>query len=230
MTRIVILGNSLSMPRPKDGIKYSDIYAYKLIKSGFEVINRSRRINDIEIQSLEQNIVDDVDDLSPDYLVVHLGIVDCAPRLFSKGNRRILGLLPDFIVNKIITTLSRYRSTITKIRKITFVDVDLFEVLLRLMIVRIKKNNPNINIFILKILQTNKRNIGRSHNFDINIQKYNDVIEKVSREFRLSTKVIDPNFFYDGLLKDGIHINKGMHKYISDQVLQSISKVSAEYN
>jgi hypothetical protein len=170
-----------------------------------------------------------VDDLNPDYVVVHLGIVDCAPRLFSKSNRRILGLLPDLVVNKIITIFSKHRSTITKIRKITFVNIDLFEVCLRLMLVRIRKNNPNTNIFLLKILQTNRKNIKRSYNFDINIQKYNDVIEKVSCEFRSSMKVIDPNFYYEGLLKDGIHINRGMHGYISDQILQNIGKVATEY-
>ena len=206
MSRLVILGNSLSMPRPGDRIMYEDIYPYILANPDLEVINRSKRVNDIEIQSMEQNIVDDVDDLRPDYLVIHLGIVDCAPRIFSKNNRKLLSLLPGSVVNYIVRFVSKHRYAITKSRRISFVDIELFETCLRNMLIRIRKKTPHINIIILKILQTNKRNIERSYNFDSNIEKYNNVIERVSHEFNLFVKLIDINKHNDGLLEDGIHI------------------------
>ena len=103
LNRIIILGNSLSIPRPDDQVDYVNTYPYILVKSGYEVINRSRRINDIEIQSTEQNMLDDVDYLRPDYVVIHLGIVECAPRIFSKKNYRLRPLHKSTQIIPIIT-------------------------------------------------------------------------------------------------------------------------------
>ena len=131
--RIVVLGNSLPIPRPEDGVGYHDTYPYILTSMGFEVINKSKRINDIEIQSIETNLLDDVDAFQPNYLIMHFGIVDCSPRLFTKNNRKLLGILPNIITNNIIIFFSKYRYAITRFRKI---------------IVRVKKNNKNIKNII----------------------------------------------------------------------------------
>ena len=129
--RIVVLGNSLPIPRPEDGVGYHDTYPYILTSMGFEVINKSKRINDIEIQSIETNLLDDVDAFQPNYLIMHFGIVDCSPRLFTKNNRKLLGILPNIITNNIIIFFSKYRYAITRFRKITYVSIESFEDIFR---------------------------------------------------------------------------------------------------
>jgi len=222
LNRIIILGNSLSIPRPDDQVDYVNTYPYILVKSGYEVINRSRRINDIEIQSTEQNMLDDVDYLRPDYVVIHLGIVECAPRIFSKKNRAYLRILPSKIRNFIINFLSKYREIITKHRKINYVDIVSFEANFIQVINRIHSRNPSIKIVVININNTNMYNNKRSYGFNSNINNYNDVINKLPFKFPINLYVINTNLHKGGLLNDGIHINSVMHKYISDQILSII--------
>lgn len=58
--RIVILGDSLSMPHPEEGVEYEDTYPYllwdSLLNKGYEVICRSKRANDTKIQTLSENL------------------------------------------------------------------------------------------------------------------------------------------------------------------------------
>jgi len=89
MEIITILGDSLDMPRLNENILYKDTYAYKLdslLGNDYLVINRSRRANTILEQANRQNINDDILSSESEYFIIHLGIVDCAPRLFSKKN------------------------------------------------------------------------------------------------------------------------------------------------
>jgi hypothetical protein len=141
--RIVILGDSLSMPRPNEGIILEYTYSYLLNKS-FEVINKSKRVNDTKLQILEQNILDDIDYLNPD-IIIYLGIVDCAPRLLSRNESRLINILPNKLRKIIINFLSKYRLFFTKLRNIQYVNMNSFkkntELLLNLCI---KKNNSYI--------------------------------------------------------------------------------------
>lgn len=215
MKRIVILGDSLSMPRPNEGIEYEDTYPYLLSKMGYEVICRSKRANDTKIQTIEQNILDDVVYLKPNILIIHLGIVDCAPRLFSKFERKLLSLLPKIIRIPIINFFSKRRAFFTKIRQISYVNLKSYESNLEKLINRSKKIVEKI--IIIKIKNTTNENDSRSFNFNKKIDKYNNVLDKLSKKYD-GIFLIDPNNFEDGLLNDGIHINKNMHKYIASEV------------
>jgi len=206
--RIVVLGNSLPIPRPEDGVGYHDTYPYILTSMGFEVINKSKRINDIEIQSIETNLLDDVDAFQPNYLIMHFGIVDCSPRLFTKNNRKLLGILPNIITNNIIIFFSKYRYAITRFRKI---------------IVRVKKNNKNIKIIVINITQTNEENRRKSYGFSSNISKYNKIFSKLECDFGPYLTLIDSNLYKNGLLKDGIHINTGMNRYLACKISKIIN-------
>jgi lysophospholipase L1-like esterase len=217
--RIVIIGDSLAMPRPEEGVEYEDTYPYLLFKKGYEVINRSRRANDIKIQTIEQNILDDVIYLKPDVLVIHLGIVDCAPRIFKRYEKRIINILPSLMKKLIINICSKYRYFITKYRKITYVNEREFEE----NIIKIIETAKSISkqIIIIKILNTLERNDKRSYNFNKNIQKYNKILEKIANKYNI--ELIDPNSFgKNGLLKDGIHINKQMHQYLFNKIKEKI--------
>ena len=206
--RIVVLGNSLPIPRPEDGVGYHDTYPYILTSMGFEVINKSKRINDIEIQSIETNLLDDVDAFQPNYLIMHFGIVDCSPRLFTKNNRKLLGILLNIITNNIIIFFSKYRYAITRFRKI---------------IVRVKKNNKNIKIIVINITQTNEENRRKSYGFSSNISKYNKIFSKLECDFGPYLTLIDSNLYKNGLLKDGIHINTGMNRYLACKISKIIN-------
>ena len=105
--RIVIVSDSLSMPRPSEqpiSLLYEETYPYllkKQLNNEYEIINRGRRSNTVIDQCNDQNIFDDILYFYPKFVVVHLGICDCAPRLFSKrfGKYIIGNIRPAFLRN-----------------------------------------------------------------------------------------------------------------------------------
>jgi len=217
--RIVVLGDSLSMPRP--GIDYEDTYPYLLQTKGYEVICRSKRGNDTNIQTLEQNILDDLIFLNPDIVVVHLGIVDCAPRLFSRKEQRVLSFLPTYLRNKIINFFSKRRFYFTKLRNLSYVSENKFTKNLNSLIDRI--DNSRKQIILIKILNTTSENEKKSFGFKEKINTYNDILQKLAIENNIT--IIDPNYCEDSLSEDGIHITCEMNEYLKDKLFKAITKV-----
>lgn len=208
--RIIILGDSLAMPRPDDNIKYEDTYSYLLQNNNCEVINRSKRSNDSKIQTNSQNILDDIVYLNPNIVIIHLGIVDCAPRLFTRNEARVLSVMPNYLSKIIISFFSKYRYIFTKIRQISYVGEVHFKKNLEYLIKKLQ--SLDIDILIIKILETNQENIRRSYKFEENIHRYNLIISKISHNYNI--REIDINGYDNILLKDGIHINKSGHNAI----------------
>ena len=80
--KILCIGDSLTLPR--NGVNYEDTWFY-LIKQNFlnfEFISSFKR-------AITSNILNEHDSLelySPDYAIIQLGIVDCAPRLIKEAS------------------------------------------------------------------------------------------------------------------------------------------------
>lgn len=228
MSRIVILGDSLSMPRPSDGILFEYTFPHLLHKEGYEVINRAGRANDTKRQIQVQNLKDDIQWLNPDCVVIYLGIVDCAPRIFTRTESILLNLFPHILKQKIINVASKYRYHITRYRKKTYVGSNEFKLNLEL----IAKEAKDIcqNIIFINIANTNEVNEKKSFDFKRNISLYNQIIVEVSSKF--DAELIDVNLIKDNcLLEDGIHINKKMHNFLSKEIIKRFkAKRTIEYS
>ena len=222
--RIVILGDSLGMPTGIGELEYENTYPYllQLILNDYEIISRNRRTNDTKKQLSKQNIFDDIEMLKPEYLVVHLGIVDCAPRVFTRTERAILKILPKILSSLIIKFISKYRYIITKTVQKVYTTKNVFEYNLE-KFVEISKNSRMKLIFI-SILDTNDENKRKSYNFKKNIIEYNEIMEKVCKTNKI--KLIKYSYPNNFLLNDGIHINKEGSKFIADELKKIISNYS----
>ena len=98
-----VYGDSLSLPRPGDGVLHGDVYP-ELIRDALEkahpglrvsVWNRSR--GGASIGELHESYRQDsayFDPSEPSILVIQCGIVDCAPRPVPPGVREKIGRLP----------------------------------------------------------------------------------------------------------------------------------------
>lgn len=219
--KLVILGDSLSMPRINDGVLYEDSYPSILANSiDFEVINRSRRANDTNEQLKLQNSFDDVTSIKPDIVVLHLGIVDCSPRLFSRLGNKVINKLK-YINKYIIKIMSKNRFFFTKLFKKVYVNIDKYKSNMEQIIDFLKENNVE-HIFIINICSTNKENSLRSFNFEKNIEDYNNVIDEVAKKTRVT--IIDMRKYTpeEILIQDGIHLNKNGNKIIADSIIKRI--------
>jgi lysophospholipase L1-like esterase len=225
MKKLVIIGDSLSMPRPDDKIQYEKTYPY-LLNQALDliyVINRSRRANDTQLQLESQNIADDIDYIKPDYVVIHLGIVDCAPRIFSRNE--------SFLINKlrygkpqIIKFVSKNRKAFTRIRKIQYVPLFKYVRNMKQLINIAKGHTPNI--FVCNIAKTNYDNEVRSYNFAKHIQTYNEKLKELVKEE--CVELIDLNVYGSSiLLNDGIHLNEQGNLLVFKLLLNALERFDA---
>lgn len=216
--RISIVGDSLALPRPE--VKHIETYAHLLYTDGNEVINCGRARQDTKIAASNEYIKRDILFLEPEVVIIHLGIVDCSPRLFSRTQIRLVKILPEYINKPLINLVSKHRYKITKLRRIVYVKPGDFKNNITKLIKNSLGLDPKMKIVFIKIMEDKKELNKKSFNIDTNIRDYNTIIESVCDEYGIET--IDPNICPNGLLNDGIHINKFAHKYIANELTQRI--------
>jgi len=230
---ITVLGDSLCMVRPPD-LTYRNLYPYLLADSLSEkmllqVNNRSKRANNSVKQWEPQNIIDDIDFSDSEYFVLHLGVVDSAPRLFSSNQKMILSIMskiPLFkkIASSIIRVRSKNRFENTKKKPRTEVPLEQFSKMIECILKRIISENKKLEkIFVLPISPPSKLMLTKSFGIDDNTQKYNHAMISVVSDLNsdlidiidLNTRPDDDIYFN----ADGYHLSRMGHKWISDQIL-----------
>ena len=218
---ILLLGDSLGMPTGKDEITYEDTYPYLLSQklNNFEVISRHRRTNDTSKQLVYQAIFDDIEMINSNYMVVHLGIVDCAPRVFSRFQNAAIGVLPNIITKHVLNFISKHRYTITRLFPKTYVSKQMYNSNLE-KFVQISKEH-NITLIFIEILQTSEANNRKSYNFKKNIMEYNKVLESIIMKYNIKLIKYDSKNY---LLDDGIHITKEANMYLADEISKLIKE------
>ncbi|WP_198034389.1 SGNH/GDSL hydrolase family protein [Dyadobacter tibetensis] len=224
--RIVILGDSLAMPRIMDGIRFEDTYAYHLAKEfepDFTLYNRAKRANTFAKQAVEWTLNDDFICYNPKIVIIHLGIVDCAPRLFSELQNKVIEMMPAPIRKPIITFFSKRRLFFTRLFKKVYVDKKCFEAGIRSILTHIDSSKQKT--IIVGIAPTNTVNANRSYGFEANIMDYNNILKNVAatKENTIFLDVrdqINPDIH---LLPDGIHLTKEGHLIISKMIINHLN-------
>jgi len=207
------------MPRDEDGVLYELTY-WSRLKNEFpeyDIISCATRANDSTKQASPQKIYDDLTLLRPAIVVMQLGIVDCAPRLFGKKEAFLMRFLPSKLKNLIINFCSARRFWLTKNFPKVYVDIHTF-----------KRNcdklfesfqNLGSRVICISVAATSNENNTKSFNFDNNIVEYN----KVLREQCHKSVAEYVDFYADTktgqfLLGDGIHINAEGHGFLFDAI------------
>lgn len=227
---ITILGDSLSMNRSEADIMLSDTYGVllsKLLSNNYYINNRSRRGNTVNEQLKFQNIYDDIETTKSDYYIIQLGIVDCAPRIFTKQESDFIrDFLPGFCQKVIINFFSKHRKFLTKHFPKQYTKYDDFVDKYKQIVSTIKMSSDVKKIFIFTIANTTKENNLKSYNFSNYILKYNEFLYDLIKK-ETKCEVIDLfNLTKENnslLLEDGIHISKKCHEIIAEQLFSKIS-------
>lgn len=219
--RVVLLGDSLGMPRPMGGVGYEDTYPYLLARSrdDIEIIPKFRRANDTDKQASTQQINDDISWLNPDIVCIHLGIVDCAPRLLGRLENSVVSRLPSSIRSKLLRFLSERRAWITKVRPKVYVPKDRFEKNLKIILDSV--HGCGARSIIVGIMMPPEKLCQRSYGFKENVEAYNKILARLSIEFK--TTFLDVNEFLEPekhLCDDGIHFNKAGHAGLAKKLLK----------
>src|SRR5260221_3443319 len=96
MKVMTILADSLALVRPEEGIYLKDLYSYKLqerFAGRLYAINHGRVGNHSRYENDSVAFVYHISAEGSQFFCIHLGIVDCTPRLFSEGQKVFLSAL-----------------------------------------------------------------------------------------------------------------------------------------
>ncbi len=227
MHRLVILGDSLGMPtgvrseKDPGAVELEESYPYLLrgLLPSWDVVSACRRSNRTDKQARFQDLSDDILLNKPTAVVVHLGINDCAPRLFSRYESFAVSQLPAWAREPIVGVASRHRLTLTRLLPKVYVKPQRFRQHVRriLEIVRQCGARP----IIVGIADTNVENKRRSFGYEANIIAYNTLLRECQQE--AGAPFID--VFAEGdrvLLPDGIHLNHEGCAWLADRIARTV--------
>lgn len=227
---IVILSDSLSLPRvdSDETILLRESYPYlleKKIGNDMKIINRGIRFATTDLLQNFQYLFDNLLIYSPKTVIIQMGIVDCAPRLFSPLFRSLINRIPNKIIrDSFILPFKRSRRFFTKHFQIKIVDKDRFEKNLELFLSKMEEFN--INVVIVNIPKTSLENNEKSFNFNKSITEYNEKINNLMSIYKFNLiDIYDHSKIEDILLEDGIHYNKKGCEAVASMLYESVRKV-----
>jgi lysophospholipase L1-like esterase len=241
MKIVTIVGDSLSMVRPQNGIRYRDTYPFKLqelLGGEYHITLFSQRANTV-FNEYRKVMNDGMLYTVPDFFIFHLGIVDCSPRLFGPKEQEVVyffSTLPIFkhITSLIINFLSKHRPFFTKHFPKTYVSKENFKKSFEFITGQIRKRT-NAKIIFINIADTSDLAKNRSYGYHENITEYNKIFEDIINRNKDLCSLID---FYEVtnseskrnkyLLPDNHHLSIEGHKMLSELLHQNIKKLTTE--
>jgi lysophospholipase L1-like esterase len=226
--RIIIFTDSLGRPRPDisdlEKTVYEDVYGYKLK----EYFLYKHEIELIYIESLDtQDAIHWSQRMvafrNPDLVIFHIGVNDCVPRLFKKNTNSIIfnKLFRKITFDFSLKLMSYFRYSITKIRKLVYVDRKDFKTNFSIMCDEILRYNNNCKFFCVSIAKSDKLD-EKSFNYNKNIIDYNKVLSEIFQNGYIEiNEIINKN----GLISDHIHLTIKSHKVLFEIIKNKIQEL-----
>lgn len=231
MHALVIIGDSISCPRPSEDIGLRQTYAWKLqekLQPDFYVVNWAASDNNSRRATSSGFLATYLRSSDATYAVVQLGIVDCAPRLMSNLERLIVGLasrVPGLrILNAAyVRAKARHRFALTKWFPRTLVPRQEYETNMRRLIGELLEQSRMRKVFVVNIAQAGAVLLERSYGIAENISSYNEVLASIvsSDPKRLHMVNIGektqehPEWI---TRSDGHHLRSEAHAWIADAI------------
>jgi lysophospholipase L1-like esterase len=151
----------------------------------------------------------------PDFVILQLGIVDCAPRLLNTFDKRILKLIPSRLSSSYIRFIKTLRSRKTTN---TYTSIEQFRKNWENYLKRTVKNNTKVIIISISLpdeifLQKNPKTIK-------NVNIYNDFLLQLGSSYGnvCVTIPLDPRNYNFPIYEDGYHPNSTGNRIIFESV------------
>jgi hypothetical protein len=236
--KLALYGDSLANPR--HGIVKSEERYIALIENHlrnkqkyeyFEIRDRAEggaTLSKLYNQYIEDNTYFE---LPGNILIIHSGIVDCAPRPINEYNRTKISKLPGFLKKTAIKYIHENRAVLLK-KNGGYVKTELTK------FTELMKNfiNEGMNnydcCFVINICPTNKEIEKHSPGFTNNINAYNDVIYKLIINtgsdkinlVNLNQMIKDNIEEIDKYVvkEDGHHIHAITHHWIAQEIINKL--------
>jgi lysophospholipase L1-like esterase len=191
--RIVVLADSMAMPRVEEGctIYWDDTWAQRLQQllraagETAEVINCAAR-NRTADTLVGLDFLEHVVWKQPDVVIVQVGVVDGAPRVFSRRERAILDwrFFPAGVRTRLVASRSKRRAALIRrnpLAKVYTPPAD-FARFIRQFIERAARHDPRLRILVLPISANMAQMEVKSPGYAGNLKLYNAALERCCQE------------------------------------------------
>jgi hypothetical protein len=231
--RVSLFADSLALPRGRDwgNVAFEETYPYLLERElrkdssfrDFIFINRAQRFRTI-VNTLEE-ISDFAILPSSDWIVIHCGIVDCAPRIFTASQREWLGRIPS-LPRRVIVKLSGLLRRLI-IKYVTegkcYVPLEDFKKSLDALLTSLDQSLGG-QVVLVNIIVPSIDLEEKSPGFQKNARLYNHEIKAAADKHGASFIDLDgfvhANGGHSALTVDGMHVNAEGHKFLTGQLLE----------
>lgn len=228
--KVVILADSLALPRQEGegNIPYEATYPY-LLDEGLRrrlgqhapwIIERGMRSRTIE--KVLEEWFELVQLREAEVVVIHVGIVDCAPRVFMPRERAVVERLrPARLRVRFLDFVHRHRRGIITKRRRVYVPLERFKALVEEAVRRGREGRLRALIFV-NIIEPPQSMEERSPGFQRNVAEYNRVLAAQAAEPFVRLVDLDALIKAHGgaerLTVDGIHVNEAGHRMLADEL------------
>lgn len=232
--KVVVLGDSLTMPRIEDGetILKEATWPYLLQKKLafylFDFGKRARTIDSINGEDFSEALTY----CDPDLIIFQIGIVDAMPRIFSRREKRILGssLIPPTLRNYLIERRKKNRKSIIlndPLKKV-YTKPEIYQKNFVDFVARMKAEKEKLNMIVVPILVNEKQINEKSPNASANFQLYNSILREVCDSNGLHFLDIYPSFSVNEswFMQDGYHLNKKGNARLAELLEMQINVMS----
>lgn len=234
-TRVAIFADSLALPRPEEmdafpgnlettypGIINARLQAAPAIKGASVWAHCERYFTTNDMIRL---LVEHPESVRDAHVLVHLGLNDCAIRMYMDDQRIAVGLLPDDIANEVLAFSSKYRKALIEaFPHFSYVPIQNFTANLHRIAQITKSLNAQSLTFSTAIVVPEKfwsATPGICRNFTT----YN--LETMNVAHQVGAKVLDVDRLMWGrdveisLNKDGMHLSPVGHELLASSWLKS---------
>ncbi len=241
--KIAIVADSLALPRPADAglVRYEETYPVLLRRMlcnavpDREVLIAERGQRFRTMGSVLQDWTEIVEYRQPHFVVVHVGIVDCAPRIFSANERsRLERLRPALLRRAVLWAIRKLRPLLISARaQRVYTRLPDFETACRSVLERARESGVQ-HVIVVNILQPTAELESRSPGYIANHAAYNTVLRSVCAD--KDVVLLD----YDRLVQqaggtaamtvDGMHPNPAGHHLLAQAICEAIAEKLQKYS
>lgn len=214
--RLVVIGDSLAMPRSVDGeeVLWSQTWPSLLgaaMAGDFEVVNFSARAKNSNQLVNPTLFLEQIEWVRPKVIIVQIGVVDCAPRIFTNKEKRVLKWLPSFLRESIIRGRSNNRQALTAKDPLGKVEVHpaQFRQNFEDFVGKLARLPKMPKLMVMPIVANLQEMEAKSPGYSSNMALYNDILSEVS-EGRFLFPKIELDWLStspENFCKDGYHLS-----------------------
>jgi lysophospholipase L1-like esterase len=237
MLNISLIADSLAMPRIEGGEKiliestWPELLQDGLRKNFDRVVfsnfsERRRSIKTLKkIGIYNESIIFN----EPQLIIIQIGIVDAAPRVFSLKEQAILNFrfFPNFIKKIIISKRSQNRNSLQRKNPLgkVYTDPDDFFAILINFMQKIEASYANVpKLILVPILGDLEKMELKSEGFRNNVVRYNNILKKIASKYNFISYLEEIGNLKLEYCIDNYHLSKKGHSLLSIYIQNWILK------